>query len=62
MYSSMEIEEELEQLFNAGINNGETRKARKRPINSIEKIKMKIKPMTLKKKQYRRNKPKKFTV
>ena len=29
----------------------ETRKTRKKPTNGIEKVKMKIKPMTLKKKQ-----------
>jgi hypothetical protein len=33
----------------------ETRKTKKRPTNKIEKKKMKIKPMTLQKKQYRRN-------
>ena len=41
--------EELEQLFNAGMNMVETRK---RPTNRIEKMKMKIKPMTLQKKDY----------
>jgi hypothetical protein len=41
MYSSIEI----------GINKAETRKTRKRPTNRIEKIKMKIKPMALQKKQ-----------
>jgi hypothetical protein len=35
---------------------------RKRPTNRIENIKIKIKPMTLQKKQYRRNTTKKFTV
>ena len=40
----------------------ETRKTRKRPTNRIEKMKMKIKPMTLHKKQYRRKTTKKFTV
>jgi hypothetical protein len=39
-----------------------TRKTSKRPTNRIEKIKMKIKPMTLQKKQYRRNTKKKFSV
>jgi hypothetical protein len=36
----------------------ETRKTRKRPTNRIEKIEIKIKPMTLQNKQYRRNTPK----
>jgi len=48
MHSSTETEEELEQLFNTGINNG---RERKRPTNRLEKLKMKIKPMTLQKKQ-----------
>jgi len=51
MHCSTETEEELEQLFNAGMNNGRTRKTRKRPTNRVEKMKMKIKPMTLQKKR-----------
>jgi len=35
---------------------------RKRPTNRIEKMKMKIKPVTLKKKQWRRKTTKTFTV
>ena len=50
MYSSIETEEELEQLFSAGMNNSRD-KEDKRPTNMIEKTKMKIKPMTLQKKQ-----------
>ena len=45
-YSSTETEE-LEQFLNAGMNNGRD----KRPTNRIEKMKMKIKPMTLQKKK-----------
>jgi len=53
----------MEQLFIAGMNDGqEKRKTRKRPTNRIEKMKMKIKPMTLQKKQCRRKTTKKFTV
>ena len=48
-YSSTETEE-LEQFLNAGMNNGRD----KRPTNRIEKMKMKIKPMTLQKKKQRR--------
>jgi hypothetical protein len=40
----------------------ETKKTRKRPTNSIEMMKMKIKPRTRQKKQYRRKTTKKFTV
>ena len=47
MYPSIETEKELEQLFNAGMNNGRD----KRPTNRIEKMKIKIKPKTFKKKQ-----------
>jgi len=61
MYCSIETEEELEQLFNAGLMV-ERRKTRKRPTNRIEKMKMKIKPMTLQKKQLRRKTTKKFAV
>jgi len=43
IYSSVETEEELEQIFNAGIIMVETRKTRKRPTNRKEKMKMKIK-------------------
>ena len=50
IYSSIETGEELEQLFNAGIMV-ERRKTRKRLTNRIEKMKMKVKVMTLQKKQ-----------
>jgi len=60
MYCSKETEEELEELFNAGMNN--VRETRKRPTNRIEKMKMKIKPVTLQKKRQRRKITKKFTV
>ena len=59
MYFSTETEKELEQLFNAGINSGRDKEeANQQDI----KVKMKIKPKTLQKKQYRRNTTKKFTV
>ena len=47
MHSSVETEEELEQLFNAGLNNGRDKEDKEQ----IDKMKMKIKPMTLQKKQ-----------
>jgi len=50
MYSPIETEEELEQLFNAGMSYGQD-KTRKRQTNRIEKMKIKFKPMTLQKKQ-----------
>jgi len=50
-YSSIETEEELEQLFNTGMNNGPDKKDKNRPTNRIEKMKMKITPMTLQIKQ-----------
>jgi len=40
----------------------ETRKIRKRPTNRLENLKMKIKPMTLQKKQLIRKTAKTFTV
>jgi len=51
MYSSIETEEELEQLFNAGMNNGRDKEDKEGATNRIEKMKIKIKPMTLQKKQ-----------
>jgi hypothetical protein len=50
VYTSIETEE-LEQLFNAGMNNGRDKETRKRPTNRIEKMKMKIKLMRFQKKQ-----------
>jgi hypothetical protein len=40
----------------------ETRNTRKRPTNSLQKMKLKIKPMRLQKKQQRRKTTKNFTV
>jgi len=45
MYSSTGTEEEREQLFNARMNNVRD-KEDKRPTNGVEKMKLKIKPMT----------------
>src|SRR5215510_14220010 len=59
MYFSIETEKELEQLFSAEINNGRDMEE----VNQQDiQVKMKIKPMTLQNKQYRRNTTKKFTV
>jgi hypothetical protein len=59
MYSSIETEEELEHLFNAGTNNGREKEDKEEPNNRLEKM-AKIKPMTFQKKQCRRKKTKRF--
>jgi hypothetical protein len=54
LYSSIETEEELEQLFNAGMNNGrdnEDKEEKEKANQQDRKTKMKIKLVTLQKKQ-----------
>jgi len=48
MYCSTDTEAELEQLFNAGMNNG---RDKEETTKRLEKLKMKIKPLTLQKNQ-----------
>jgi hypothetical protein len=51
---SIESEEELEQLFNAGMNNGrdkEDKEEKEEAIQQDRKMKMKIKLVTLQKKR-----------
>jgi len=50
VYSSTETEE-LEQLFNAGMNNGREKVDKEETNQQVRKLKMKIRPMTLQKKQ-----------
>jgi len=51
VYFSIETEEELEQIFNAGMNNGRDKEDKEEANQQDRKDEMKIKPMTLQKKQ-----------
>ena len=54
MYSSIETEEELEELFNPGMNNGRDKEDKEEANQQDRKMKMKMKPKTFQKKQKRR--------
>ena len=51
MYSSIETEEELEQLYNATLNNGRDKEDKEEANQQDRKYETKIKAMTLQKKQ-----------